>query len=178
MNKVAIVFSFFLLVSPLNGRTGPLSIPSSDSCDYAPECSIEYDFSEKYLSTVPGAVSYSFSCDSYRAGGSLHMENGDSICVEQVACHHFGWNAVLVTEREVEDYRKVILEFASMFDYHMNLSLIESTVNGLAPITSIPLGINSEIRVVDPNDYLQDFYIVLSTDSRGRNVIRISYYGG
>ena len=59
----------------------------------------------------------------------------------------------------------------------MNFSYIESTIAGWSSV-ELPESLYREIRVIDPNDYLQDFYIVLRKDRRGRDVIEVSYYGG
>ena len=67
---------FLLLSYGINARTNATII---DTCDYDPECSIEYDFAVVYLTDVPGVKSYSYSCDTYTARGTLTMENGDSI---------------------------------------------------------------------------------------------------
>ncbi|HCP40385.1 MAG TPA: hypothetical protein DIT65_01215 [Cryomorphaceae bacterium] len=179
MRNTIIVLPFLLLLSfSLSASTNPYVFGILDTCGYDIECSIEYDFSEAYLSDVPGVRSYSFSCDSYTARGTLNMENGDSIYAEQSACHHFSWKAVLVTEREIVDFNGAILEFAALFEYHMQFNYIKATIDGRSIVERAPEGLYQEIRVVDPNDYLQDFYIILKEDRRGRDVIEISYYGG
>ena len=120
MRKLSILLPLILLLScGLNARTNATII---DTCDYDPECSIEYDFAVAYLTDVPGVQSYSYSCDTYTARGTLIMENGDSIYAEQGACHHFSWKAVLVTERQIVDYKDAILNFAALFEYHMNFT--------------------------------------------------------
>lgn len=175
MRNTSLFLPLLLLLSyGLNARTNASII---DTCDYDPECSIEYDFAVVYLTDVPGVQSYSYSCDTYTARGTLIMENGDSIYAEQGACHHFSWKAVLVTERQIVDYKDAILDFAALFEYHMNFTFIKSTIESWSSI-ELPESLYREIRVIDPNDYLQDFYIVLRKDTRGRDVIEVSYYGG
>ena len=106
------------------------------------------------------------------------MTNGDSIHVVQGACNHFWWEAVLVTKRAISDFKKEVLDFGYLFERHMSLRNLKTALNNYGKIEIAPEGLYQEIQVRDIHDYLQDFFVFLSEDAKGRIVIRITYYGG
>ena len=150
----------------------------SDTCQPDPYCSMNYDFTENEVSSLDEVTSYSFFCDESSAGASIAMTNGDSIYVVQGACNHFWWEAVLVTKRYISDFKKEVLDFGYLFERHMSLRNLKTALNNYDKIEIAPEGLYQEIQVRDIHDYLQDFFVFLSEDSKGRTVIRITYYGG
>ena len=149
-----------------------------DTCKPDPYCSINYDFTEDEVSSLEGLSNYSFFCDESSAGASIAMTNGDSIYAIQGACNHFWWEAVLISQRDISDFKKEVLDFGYLFERHMSVGNLKTALDNYGKIEKAPEGLNKEIQVRDIHDYLQEFFIFLSEDSQGRTVIRITYYGG
>jgi len=149
-----------------------------DTCKPDPYCSLNYDFTEDEVSSLDGLSNYSFFCDESSAGASIAMTNGDSIYAIQGACNHFWWEAVLISQRDISDFKKEVLDFGHLFERHMSVGNLKTALDNYGKIEKAPEGLNKEIKVRDIHDYLQEFFIFLSEDSQGRTVIRITYYGG
>jgi len=171
----ALLFCFFPIASY---AFTPETHLKSDTCKPDPYCSINYDFTEDEISSLEGLSNYLFFCDESSAGASIAMTNGDSIYAIQGACNHFWWEAVLVTKRSISDYKKEVLDFGYLFERHMSLGNLKTALDNYGTIEKAPEGLNKEIQVRDIHDYLQEFYIFLTEDTKGRTVIRITYYGG
>ena len=150
----------------------------ADTCKPDPYCNINYDFTEDEVSSLEGLKNYSFFCDESSAGASIAMINGDSIYAIQGACNHFWWEAVLISQRDISDFKKEVLDFGYLFERHMSVGNLKTALENYGKIEKAPEGLNQQIQVRDIHDYLQEFYIFISEDDQGRTVIRITYYGG